>query len=391
MRRSAIGICAGVVLLACTALPSAADAAVYWTNQRTDAIGRANLDGSRVDQSFITGADKPCGIAVDSSHLYWSNVGSGTIARSNLDGSGVEQSFITGANKPCGVAVDGAHVYWANTGSHTLGRADLDGQGAIQGFVADPGVSDPCGVAVNAADIFWAQATSAGSIGRADVLNGASPDPSFIPGVGVPCGVAVDAAHVYWADFGVIGHGTRIGRADLDGSNPDPSFIPAAGDAPWAVAVNGTSIYWANRFGDTIGRANLDGSGANPNLIVNAELPSGIAVDGLVVPAPDSLLPAPDNRFGLGSLKRNKRRGTAKLPASVPGPGTLELSQTRTLRGASLTATAVGPVTMVIRPTGRGSRALRRSGRLRVSANVTFTPQGGDPSTQTRSIRLVRR
>ena len=37
-----------------------------------------------------------------------------TIGRANLDGSGVDQSFITGANVPTGVAVDGQHVYWTN-------------------------------------------------------------------------------------------------------------------------------------------------------------------------------------------------------------------------------------------------------------------------------------
>jgi len=28
-------------------------------------IGRANLDGSNVDRSFITGAEAPCGFAFD--------------------------------------------------------------------------------------------------------------------------------------------------------------------------------------------------------------------------------------------------------------------------------------------------------------------------------------
>ena len=66
-------------------------------------IGRANLDGSGVDQSFITGAQ--VGVAVDSQHVYWTNSSSDAIGRANLDGSGVDQSFITGAQ--VGVAVDG--------------------------------------------------------------------------------------------------------------------------------------------------------------------------------------------------------------------------------------------------------------------------------------------
>lgn len=72
-------------------------------------IGRVDLaTGKSVDLSFIDGASTPCGLALDaSSHLYWANAGTNTIARANTDGTGVDQSFVTtGANQPCGVAVD---------------------------------------------------------------------------------------------------------------------------------------------------------------------------------------------------------------------------------------------------------------------------------------------
>jgi carbamate kinase len=43
---------------------------------------------------------------------HWANSGRpGSIGRANLDGTGVNQTFITGAAQPDGVAVDGAHVY----------------------------------------------------------------------------------------------------------------------------------------------------------------------------------------------------------------------------------------------------------------------------------------
>jgi hypothetical protein len=37
---------------------------IYWANDTTNAIGRANLDGSSPNQSFITGASTPFGVAV---------------------------------------------------------------------------------------------------------------------------------------------------------------------------------------------------------------------------------------------------------------------------------------------------------------------------------------
>ena len=50
---------------------------------------------------------RPCGIAAFGQQLFWTNNGTGTIARANTDGTGVNQAFIAiGASQPCGVAVD---------------------------------------------------------------------------------------------------------------------------------------------------------------------------------------------------------------------------------------------------------------------------------------------
>ena len=79
---------------------------LYWTKFNANTIGRANLDGTGADESFITGASGPRGVAADGSHLYWTNLNAGRIGRANLDGTGANQSFITGATFPSGIAVD---------------------------------------------------------------------------------------------------------------------------------------------------------------------------------------------------------------------------------------------------------------------------------------------
>ena len=103
------------VLLAATGGQAVVFPHVYWTNHgalnvpcetTVCTIGRANLDGTGADQSFVTGATKPAGVAVYSNYVYWANAFAGTIGRANLDGTGVEQGFITGASAPAGVAVD---------------------------------------------------------------------------------------------------------------------------------------------------------------------------------------------------------------------------------------------------------------------------------------------
>jgi hypothetical protein len=55
----------------------------------------------------------------------------GEIGRANLDASGLDQSFISGLTDPAGIAVDGAHIYWTEfnpaTQTAEIGRANLDG------------------------------------------------------------------------------------------------------------------------------------------------------------------------------------------------------------------------------------------------------------------------
>jgi virginiamycin B lyase len=266
-----------VLVLLCVAVP--ARAYVYWANAGSDSIGRANLDGSGADQSFITGATgNPVGVAVGGGHIYWT--GNDTIGRANLDGSGVKNDFITVGGEPWGIAVDGAHIYWANKGNGTIGRANLDGTGVNPSFIT--GASSPFGVAVDAAHVYWTNEGS-GTIGRAN-LDGSGVDQSFITGADYPWQVAVNGAHIYWTNSG----NDTIGRANLDGTEANQSLIPAARNSSLTgvqltgVTVDGAHIYWSNFLPGTIGRANLDGAAVDQSFINTG--PSGIrflAVDSL--------------------------------------------------------------------------------------------------------------
>ena len=88
---------------------------IYWASNQNHTIGRADLDGQNVNQSFITGASYPEWVAVDSRYIYWTNAGTSTIGRADLDGQNVNQNFIvTGTVGAFGLAVDSSHIYWAN-------------------------------------------------------------------------------------------------------------------------------------------------------------------------------------------------------------------------------------------------------------------------------------
>ena len=100
----------------------------------TPRSARADLDGTNVNQNFITGASAPIGVAVDGAHVYWTNTATSTIGRADLGGTNVNQSFITGASSPLG---------WRSTvptstgriGNGTIGRADLGGTNVNQSFI----------------------------------------------------------------------------------------------------------------------------------------------------------------------------------------------------------------------------------------------------------------
>ena len=78
---------------------------IYWTT--AGAVGRADLNGKNVDLHFVaTGDSNANGVAIDGQHLYWANLAAGTIGPANLDGSSPDPGFISVANAPFGVAVD---------------------------------------------------------------------------------------------------------------------------------------------------------------------------------------------------------------------------------------------------------------------------------------------
>ncbi len=105
----------------------------------------------------------------------------------------------------------------------------------------------------------------------------------------------------------------------------------------------------------------------------------------------------PPNSFNLGSARRNKKKGTATLPVTVPGPGTLALGgsgiKALTAGGGPSAGTAVlgaGTVELLIKPKGKKKRKLNETGKVKVKPTITYTPTGGDPATQSRKLKLKK-
>lgn len=124
---------------------------LYWTAEHY--LARMPLSGGipeRIyegDSTFYL-----CGVAVDSNHVYWSGFGE-SIGRADLDGSRPEPSFITGIERPCGIALEGSRIYWTRNDlpGAVLGT-DLEGSHVVETIVDRPG-GGPCGIAADSTTV----------------------------------------------------------------------------------------------------------------------------------------------------------------------------------------------------------------------------------------------
>jgi hypothetical protein len=94
--------------------------------------------------------------------------------------------------------------------------------------------------------------------------------------------------------------------------------------------------------------------------------------------------------FTLGKVKKNKRKGTAKLTVNVTAPGTLDLAG-KGIKPASKEALAAGKVKLTIKAKGNKKAKLNDKGKTQVKPEVTYTPTGGTPNTEDKKIKLVKR
>jgi len=253
---------------------------VYWSNNVVGTVGRATLNGTGVNQTFIAsitnGLVGGAGMTVNKSYIYWTGANGGsatTIARAKLDGTGVNKKFISGAHNPCGITVDANYVYWGGDAGSSIGRAKLDGTGVKQNFIATgDGV---CGVVVTKTHIYWAN-YRANWIGRANI-DGSSVNPNFISTDGADA-LAIVGSYIYWDNMS----GT-MGRAKIDGTDVKQTFIKGIKGETGFIAADKAHIYWtdwSHNSGTTIGRANIDGSGVNQKFISGTSGGFGIAITG---------------------------------------------------------------------------------------------------------------
>jgi NHL repeat-containing protein len=233
---------------------------------------------------------------------------------------------------------------------------------------------------------------------QASVQGGAAGQLSSIQGIEV-----AEDGTIYVADLGgrrVVAYSRSGGFDRAFGFDVDPgggegfevcraatgckSGVPGSGLGQLTevrhIAADCRGAVWVTDSGnDRITRFGEPGTPAPPCL------PDQFANPGTATPAS-----TPNNKFRLGKARLNRKKGTAKLPVTVPGPGTVQ-ALGKLIRKATLTAPRAGYFVLSVKARGKAKRVLKENGKSRVELTVTFTPTGGEPNVMTANVTLRRR
>jgi DNA-binding beta-propeller fold protein YncE len=361
---------------------------IYWPNSfMSEGIYFASLDGSGGGQVNTTGAtvNSPIGVAVDpaAGRIYWANAApTNKISFANLDGSGGGDINTTGAtvDNPQGVAVDpGANrIYWANVFGQKISFAKLDGSGGGDLNTTGATVTNPAGVSVDAAAgrIYWASVLG-GKVSFARLDNSGGGD------------LDTTGATTSFPNYPVI---LKAPTGDSAPQISESERTLSCSPGGWSADLIASFLYRApssfafrwTQDGSEVAGANASSfepsAAGNYRCQVTASNPAGSA----------SQASDPFARFMIGKARRNRRRGTAKLPITVPDPGTLSITG-RGVKAGGTRSVPAGTVKVLVKAKGRKRNKLEAKGRAKLMLSIAYAPAGFPPSTQTAEVRLRKR
>ena len=105
----------------------------------------------------------------------------------------------------------------------------------------------------------------------------------------------------------------------------------------------------------------------------------------------------PTNDFTLARVRRDRRRGTAKLIFVLPNPGKLvgtgkgaKVSVAPADATGSVVAPNAGPSDLLVKAKGSRKATLDDTGKVTLKLSVTYIPTGGDPKKQPLKVKLKK-
>lgn len=179
-------------------------------------------------------------------------------------------------------------------------------------------------------------------------------------------------------------------------------------------AGSGGNLSTANLPANTTAAWNLATPAAVPGSSMTASLTTSAPVTGsfTVVPATaqhtayyDPIIcqfpkgtPTPSNKFAVQRpFAYNAASGTWRAFVTVPGRGKVSYSQRKTrpsdtaavlVRSGNVSTSRAGKVTLTLRPTAAGKVSLKKSGSIRLSLSIEFSPTNGKPANKLLTVTL---
>jgi hypothetical protein len=246
------------IALGFLALARPAEALIYFGFQSEDDdsnvsdLDRSTLDGGSVEENFLnfrpTGG--PAVLAANGGYIYWGDRvnGSYTIGRAAVDGSNVDRTFIEHIpNRVIDLEAGGGRIFWLAGDYENIGRANADGSGVE----IDWRSRRPCEASETtgcdavhqmaltpAGGALFADATYAYPDAEGDLrshraifnIDPSSGAAAVIADLGLDSfgqGIAANATHVYFSHCQRSDTGMRggVGRLPIEGGTADMNFF----------------------------------------------------------------------------------------------------------------------------------------------------------------------
>jgi hypothetical protein len=230
---------------------------------RTDAM--KDVDSSRLNVDaftvlLTTGLMNPTQLLVDDGGLYTVDPGAQMVFRIDKQNGAVTPLVSSTLEDPTAITLDPTYVYVADNGDRNAngrGIYRVDKSGGSATLLAEPpAYSGLNAMTVDPTWVYWTE-DSSHDIGRASINGGSyisnyamdsSPDYSTM-GLGA-LGIAVDATSLYWADNHAASLGGAIQSQSL--ANVHVATLATSLSYPTFLAIDETSVYWAEAGDDMI-------------------------------------------------------------------------------------------------------------------------------------------
>lgn len=202
-------------------------------------IKRVSLDGGP-STTIVSGIHSPKQIAVDRSDVYWTTE-DGTLARVPKAG-GSEVTLLEGEPELGELGIDDMHVYFTVGGNANAVRKaskdDCVADSCAVDTLAD-NQSSPGQLAVEQGWLYWGNGGNLAAILQMPVAGGS---PILLEEHSA-WDIAADGSYVYWLDFGGGDDGT-VHLSTVDGM--DGRVIASGQSQLFEVAGDGVSVYWTS-------------------------------------------------------------------------------------------------------------------------------------------------